>query len=94
MKESNTQEKIELLFDNFKAFSKEKNKRYGDAAISPINIFSQTKPGDQIRSRIDDKLSRIKNSKELKKNDLSDLFGYIALLLIQNNWINFEEFLD
>lgn len=94
MKESNTQEKIELLFDNFKAFLKEKNKRYGDAAISPINIFSQTKPGDQIRSRIDDKLSRIKNSKELKKNDLSDLFGYIALLLIQNNWINFEEFLD
>ena len=94
MKENTTQEKIEILFDNFKRFLKEKNLRYGDAAISPIQIFSETQPGDQIRSRIDDKLSRIKNSKELKKNDLSDLFGYIALLLIQNNWISFDEFLD
>ena len=34
--ELNTQEKIDILFNNFKEFLKEKNKRYGDSALSPI----------------------------------------------------------
>ena len=89
-----TQEKIDILFENFRLFLKEKNVRYGDAATHPIQIFSRTDPEDQIKSRLDDKLNRIKNSAELKKNDLSDLFGYTALLLIQNNWLSFDEFLD
>lgn len=89
-----TQEKIELLFNNFKAFLKEKNIRYGDSALSPVRIFSSIEPDQQICNRIDDKLSRIKNSKKLKKNDIADLFGYLALLMIQNDWLSFDEFLD
>jgi len=89
-----TQEKIDILFDNFKDFLKEKNKRYGDAAISPIKVFSRSDSGSQICNRCDDKLSRIKNSAELKKNDCADIFGYIALLLIENNWLDFEDLLD
>ena len=90
----NTEEKIEILFDNFKEFLKEKNRRYGDSALTPIQIFSKSGADNQIRNRLDDKLNRIKNAKELKKNDVSDIFGYIALLLIQNEWIEFKDLLD
>lgn len=94
MVESNTQQKIDRLFFNFSEFLKEKNKRYGDSAISPLQIFSKVSADNQICNRLDDKLNRIKNSTELKKNDIADLFGYTALLMIQNNWLTFEEMLD
>jgi hypothetical protein len=90
-----TQEDIDILFNNFKEFLKEKNRRYGDSAISPVKIFSKVSAGDQLCNRIDDKLSRIINSKEgLRKSDVCDLFGYIALLMINNNWIKFDEEID
>lgn len=89
-----TSEKIDMLFDNFKAFLKEKNKRYGDSAINPIQIFSKESAKNQVCNRLDDKLARIKRATELKKNDVSDVFGYVALLMIQRNWLNFEELLD
>ena len=38
-----TVEKIDILFDNFKVYLQEKNKRYGDSALSPINVFSKEK---------------------------------------------------
>ena len=75
---------------NFSSFLIEKNKRYGDLALSPIQVFSKYPASTQISNRLDDKLSRIKNATSLNKNDLSDVFGYISLLLIQNNWIYFN----
>ena len=89
-----TQDKIDLLFDNFKGFLKEKNRRYGDSALHPLQIFSKIDAGNQICNRIDDKLGRIKNSTGFKKNDISDIFGYIALLLVENNWLDFKDLLD
>lgn len=89
-----TEEKIEILFNSFKEFLKEKNKRYGDAALKPLKIFSRADAGSQICNRIDDKLGRIKKSKELKKNDVADIFGYVALLLIENDWLDFDDLLD
>jgi len=90
----NTKDDIETLFNNFKDFLKEKNSRYGDAALNPINIFSKVDVESQIANRLDDKLSRIKNSDELRKNDVCDAFGYIALLMILNNWLEFDDLLD
>lgn len=90
----NTQEKIDYLFDNFKEFLKEKNRRYGDSALNPSNVFSKVDAFNQICNRLDDKLSRIKESKELRKNDVSDVFGYIALLLISKDWMEFDDLLD
>lgn len=89
-----TKEKIEILFNNFSEFLKEKNKRYGDSVLKPLNVFSKDNSSSQICNRIDDKLGRIKNSNELKKNDVSDMFGYIALLLIENDWLEFNDLLD
>lgn len=90
----NTQEKIGMLFDNFKEFLKEKNRRYGDSALNPIKIFTKIEPENSICVRLDDKLSRIANSTELRKNDLSDIVGYLSLLLIEKNWVEFEDLLD
>ena len=91
----NTQDKIELLFNNFKAFLKEKNIRYGDSALTPVKIFSKENASNSIYQRLDDKLSRISNSKgEVKKNDVVDIVGYLCLLLIDKDWLTFDEFLD
>ncbi len=92
--ETKTQEDIETLFNNFKEFLKEKNRRYGDSALHPINIFSELDANSQICNRLDDKLSRIKRASELKKNDVADVFGYVALLMIDHGWTTFEEMLD
>jgi hypothetical protein len=89
-----TQKLIDKLFINFKEFLKEKNRRYGDSALNPMHIFSKGEAGNQICNRLDDKLDRIKNSDSLRKNDVSDVFGYIALLLIQKNWTEFDDLLD
>lgn len=91
---TNTHDEIEVLFHNFKEFLKEKNRRYGDSALNPIRVFSNESAEEQIRARLDDKLRRIKNSDELRKNDVADCFGYIALLLIQKGWLEFEDLID
>lgn len=89
-----TQESIRTLFDNFAMFLIEKNKRYGDSALNPARIFSDAPADVQICNRLDDKLNRIKVSKELHKNDVADVFGYVALLMIQHGWTDFEELID
>jgi len=90
----NTQEKIDILFDNFKEFLKEKNRRYGDSAMSPIQIFSKLDATEQLFNRVDDKINRVKNSSELRKNDLADIFGYCALILISKDWTDFKDQID
>lgn len=92
--EYTTIESIETLFDNFKAFLIEKNKRYGNSALNPPMIFSNVPADVQICNRLDDKLARIKQSDELNKNDVSDVLGYVSLLMIQRNWLTFEDLLD
>ena len=86
-----TENMIDELFDNFKDLLKHKNRKYGDSALNPIAVFSKIGAEHQICNRLDDKISRIKNSNELRKNDVADIFGYIALLLIQNEWTEFED---
>ncbi len=71
-----------------------KNNNYGDSALEPINIFNKSESSESICTRIDDKLSRVKNSKELRKNDVFDLIGYLILLCISKGWTTFTEFID
>ena len=68
-----------------------KNKMYGNSALEPLNIFNNKCKAGQ---RLDDKLARIKNSNELRKNDICDLIGYLILTCKENNWTNFDEFKD
>ena len=89
-----TKEKFDLLFDNFKEFMKEKNRRYGNSALEPCNIFSKVDAENSILIRLDDKLNRVMNSKELRKNDIADIFGYLSLLMISKDWITFDDLID
>ncbi len=60
-----------------------KNKAYGDSALNPIRIFSTANPQEQLRIRIDDKLSRIARGSEFPGDDtLLDLAGYLILLSV------------
>lgn len=94
MTSHDTQTDIIRLLDNLKEFLLEKNRRYGDSAIDPVLIFSNVSAGDQIKNRLDDKLSRIKHSDKLRKNDVADVMGYAVLLMVQNGWLEFDELLD
>lgn len=70
---------------------KYKNEKYGSSALDPLDIFSGKA---KVGQRLDDKLARIKNSKELKKNDVADLIGYLTLVCVENDWTDFSEFKD
>lgn len=71
-----------------------KNKKYGSSAMEPIKVFSKVDAETGLLQRIDDKIARIQNSPELRKNDAVDLIGYLTLLCVVKKWDNFDEFKD
>ena len=61
----------------------EKNIAYGDSALDPVRIFSKSDPAEQLKVRIDDKLSRLMKGTDYPgDNDIDDLIGYLVLLKI------------
>src|SRR3990172_899510 len=59
-----------------------KNAAYGNSALEPVRIFSRADREEQLRVRIDDKLSRLCRGKDVANEDtLLDLVGYMILLL-------------
>jgi len=65
-----------------------KNLAYGDSAFNPVRIFSQADPVEQIRVRIDDKLSRLGRGKAAGEDAEQDLLGYLVLLRIARKRAN------
>lgn len=82
----NTAERIIEECDALKALLLEKNKKYDDSAINPKRIFSTADSAEQIKVRLDDKLSRIINARETGTPDtedaVQDLLGYLILLRV------------
>jgi len=76
--------KIIQVTDGIKEMLLQKNKAYGNSALSPVNIFSKHEARDSICARIDDKLARISNSgiTDETEDTLHDLCGYLILLII------------
>ena len=91
-----TREKeITSIFTSIAALVVEKNRRYGDSALDPVKVFARSiGQSDAIRIRLDDKLARIKNSGELRKNDIADIMGYLCLLCISEGWEDFSDLID
>ena len=81
---ANTQTDIARICDNIKNLLLEKNMKYGDSALSPVRVMSQSSPVEQILVRIDDKLSRISRGNLLTDDEdvINDLIGYFILLKI------------
>jgi|LGVE01.1.fsa_nt_gb ribosomal protein S12 methylthiotransferase accessory factor YcaO len=89
-----TQKKIGIVTDSLKEFLIKKNENYGDSALHPIHVFSKLATGEQLKVRMDDKVSRIVNSPELRKNDTVDLMGYLTLICIEKGWMDFKDQID
>lgn len=76
-----TQDLIREVCDAIRDLLLEKNRAYGDSALNPIGVFAPADPDLLIRTRIDDKLNRIKNGNAdaLNEDAVEDLIGYLIL---------------
>ena len=91
---SNTQMKISQVYDSLKDVVLYKNTMYGNSALEPLGIFAKDGSTSSILVRLDDKLQRIKNGSEIRKNDIADMIGYLSLLCVDKDWVDFSEFKD
>lgn len=62
----------------------EKNKAYGNSALDPVRVFSKAATDEQLRVRLDDKLSRIARGQvdAFGEDPYADIRGYLVLLEI------------
>ena len=88
------EDKIKKVLENLNKLLQEKNKRYGDSALTPMKLFIKFFASDSILIRLDDILYRVKNSDVLRKNDIADIMGYLTLLCVSKNWLNFNDLID
>ena len=78
-----TQDKITQHCDAIKEMLLAKNRKYGDSALNPVRVFSKADAAEQIKVRLDDKLSRLRSSQADEDEDvIADLIGYLILLRI------------
>jgi hypothetical protein len=59
-----------------------KNRAYGDSALNPVRVFSRADAAEQIRVRLDDKISRLVRGQAAGEDVVQDLLGYLVLLRI------------
>lgn len=82
-KQNKFEKDLTETLDDLKLMLIEKNRKYGDAAINPIRVFSKASNVEQIKVRLDDKISRLKTQQIDEDEDvLKDLLGYLVLLQI------------
>jgi hypothetical protein len=71
------------VFDELKELLLEKNRKYGDSALNPVRIFSKANTLEQLKVRLDDKLSRLRNQQDDEDEDvITDLIGYLVLFKV------------
>ncbi len=63
----------------------EKNAAYGNSALDPVRIFSKADELEQLRVRIDDKLSRVARGIDAGEDVLLDLIGYFVIYRVGLN---------
>ena len=85
------QDQIKIVLKNIGSLLIEKNRKYGNSAICPVRIFSRSDSEEQIKDRIDDKLTRISYHQNDEDEDVYlDLVGYLILLMVNRNLKNIE----
>lgn len=84
-------ERIVAVCDKMKEMLLRKNAAYGDSVFNPVRILSSSSPEEQVRVRLDDKLSRLVRGRDDGENTLADLTGYFLILLSMNDdWVKAE----
>ena len=68
--------------DEIARMLQEKNAAYGNSALNPVRIMSKADPIEQLKVRIDDKLSRLARGADCGEDVELDLIGYLILLRI------------
>lgn len=83
MDTSQSQSDIATVCNQVRDLLLEKNRKYGDSALQPVRIFSKANPMEQIKVRLDDKLSRLRSAQSDEDEDvITDLIGYLVLLKV------------
>lgn len=59
-----------------------KNLAYGDSALDPVRVFSKAAADEQIRVRLDDKLSRLARGDAAGEDVEADIVGYLVLMRV------------
>lgn len=75
-------ERIKSKCDEIAEMLIAKNAAYGDSATNPVRIFSRASTTEQLKVRMDDKLSRLARGHAAGEDTNRDLIGYGVLLLI------------
>lgn len=73
---------VREVLDGVAGMLVEKNRAYGDSALSPVRIFSKADPAEQLLVRIDDKLSRLARGSAAGEDVELDLIGYLVILRV------------
>jgi hypothetical protein len=74
---------VDSVLSEIRSILLAKNKAYGNSALKPVRIFSKADPAEQLKVRIDDKLSRLIKGNEFADEDtVTDLLGYLVLYKI------------
>lgn len=80
---TDTQNEITTVCNEIRDLLLEKNRKYGDSALNPKRIFSKADAVEQIKVRLDDKISRLMNQQSDDDEDVvMDLMGYLVLLRV------------
>lgn len=75
-----TADHIAEVCEELAIFLCQKNQAYGDSAVDPVRIFSKADPIEQIKVRLDDKLSRLMRGNDYPgDDDRKDILGYLIL---------------
>lgn len=81
---------LDHVMDKVRLLLLEKNKAYGDSAMNPVRVFSKMNAMEQLKVRMDDKLSRLARGNELKDESFDDtildLTGYLFIYMIQREY--------
>ena len=73
-------EDVQTILKELEDLLVSKNEKYGNSALEPKRIFSNADPVEQIKVRIDDKLSRMAAGTNDNEDTVQDLMGYLVLL--------------
>jgi hypothetical protein len=60
----------------------DKNRAYGNSALDPVRVFSKADAAEQIKVRLDDKISRLMRGQAAGEDVILDLLGYLILLRV------------